>query len=114
MNKILNILFLCVAIILGFYLGDLVHTFYHENAHKQIYENYGIKSFAEIGIFKGMTFPEKACNTEDCKLSQSLTEIIGYHSIAFIYNLWFMFLIFMIYKEITRKKEDKNEEFDSN
>lgn len=101
MGKKVNIIILMVIITFGLWLGNLVQTIYHEDVHYQIYDRDRIKSRIEISYISGggLTFPEEECKTETCNLSNNLNEVVGYHNIALIINLWLMFFIFAVYLE---------------
>lgn len=106
LSKILNILLILLFGVFMILLGSYFHTFYHEMAHKVIYAEDGIESRIEITFFSmgGVTIPEENCNSERCRLSNNLNEIVGYISAAFIINFWLMLIFVLVYVEARRKK----------
>jgi hypothetical protein len=82
-----------IVVILGIFslfysvlIGYENMTWFHENAHKQIFESYGINSTIKMSLFGlkgGLTTPtnwtkyNENCN-DDCQNLNNLNEIVGY------------------------------------
>lgn len=80
----------------------------HEQAHQQIYRQFGCESFiTNYGPFMGgVTTSEKGCkDTEAMRTLHSQNEIEGYHARAMHTTLWTIFymgtIIFLYRKELS-------------
>lgn len=89
-------------------------TIYHENAHKEIFKEYGIHSTIEYKWFSlrgasALTIPEKGYCNDNCKSDQNLNDIVGYHLFAlqdtiFILASILILIIFVIGKEVIKNE----------
>lgn len=66
----------------------------HEYAHKAIFEDYGDKD-ASFGFdWKNKAvYTQGYCSDKECTFLQAFNEVLGYHVIALIVNLWVMLIV---------------------
>lgn len=96
-RKYLVILVLLVTITVSHTLGELVFAYYHEDAHRQIYRNFGCEATIEVDFWGGLAIPEEGCNrTPEMAKYHALNEIVGYHLNGILFNVWTMFMIFIL------------------
>lgn len=65
--------------------GNAFLIFSHEQAHQQIYRNYGVASEIRFGLFWAGTFAEQPVALEDQAVVQvlhAMNEVMGYQVIA--------------------------------
>lgn len=85
----------------------------HEEVHSTIYDNYGINNTVKINIFSSSyTETESGCYSENCKIQQNLTEIVGYHLMPFFsmflaFLTIISFLLFQIVLNLQNKNDNK-------
>ena len=74
-------------------------TYYHENAHQQIYSSYHINSVIKYDFLwlGGATLAEKPCPNEACSNMHNWNEIIGYNLTAFIVAIWCFLFAYMLW-----------------
>lgn len=102
-KKILKGLAFVVIFITLFVSSMAGLTYYHENAHKQIYARYGIASKIVYGTLwmEGQTLildkEDVALCTSECYRFQMWNEIIGYHVAAAMQSAWFVLLAIFIW-----------------
>ncbi len=88
-------MFMIIAIVIFGFLCSLAHEFVHE----EIYESYDIDG--EVTIFE--FFPEENCPTNECKLANSINDVV-------LYNLApFLLLVIFGFYFVIKSLEEKNE-----
>lgn len=92
-SSMFAILGICCFVLLGYY---------HEQAHVQVYNIYGIDAHAEyLKHFPSfVTIADDPCQTDSCKLAQSNVESIGYNCLPLFVLLFFGLLILIGLMEI--------------
>ncbi len=83
-----------------FITGLVVYVFYHEDSHRAILERTGYENVTiSIDMYGGVhTYgsPGKFAEYDVRRQYTLYTEIIGYHMIGFIANLWLMVLFLVV------------------
>lgn len=91
--------------------GFILFGYQHEKVHVDIFGRYGIDSEVDYFNIKTMGMsvtPEKPCPTEECMLSNSINDAIGYHLLVlyFLISMGLFFIIVLLDKshniEMTR------------
>lgn len=91
------------------FLGNFFLIAEHEEAHKQIFENFGVTSRIEFGIASGKTIPLSEIPVEHLNTLyylHSLNEIVGYHATALFNGFAIIFFIGTLF---LKAKEEKTE-----
>lgn len=76
-------------------IGLISFAYSHEDAHKQIYKNYGVDSTIHLFALPPYTSTEGKCPDSNCELAHSVNEIVGYQLliIYFIISIGFLVVI---------------------
>ena len=92
------------------------YTWSHEQAHQQIYKNYGVESEIEYGFFGlngGVTKPNyqqanRKCD-DFCQLAQRQVDSFGYQTQPIIATLWAVLISYMTFTVLMQvMKEERN------
>lgn len=92
---IFELTFAALFVLVCYYSSGLDYLTRHESAHQEIFEEYNITSDIVLHKIKlyGYTIPtnNETCNA-DCLMTHNLNEVVGYHSVAIMQTMWFIWL----------------------
>lgn len=98
--------FLVVLFVYSVTMGIYAFSYYHEYAHVQIFKYFGHDAemvVNPLGI--SYTYPVGYYVWDrDMEIMHSLNEIVGYHFGALIWNFWIMFIIFMAFVILSKRR----------
>lgn len=109
-EKLYKFLLTIIVIMTMIYIIGLGYINQHEFVHRQIYSRYGVDSYTVINprtvsaatYITSNNVPD--CN-DYCKLQHGINDAVGYNTAVFIFNSWALFITFLIYRGLTKKKE---------
>ena len=93
---------LIAGLIIMALIANLGFILMHEASHVAIYKGEGIDSKIKINARGIYTLAERPCETDVCRLSHNLNEIVGYHLLGTILIILNMILSYCIVREVRR------------
>lgn len=111
MGKYSGFFFAVFVLLILFIASVVAGTLQHENVHKAIFTDYGIKSTVKYSWFRGIftgtmgvtsaVYDSKECS-DSCKLAHEINEVISYNLETLMFSIFGVALFWLITTEIRR------------